>query len=539
MGRRVMAKKLLGTTALVGGVLAGGALSVSDALAQALCPASSVTGTGNVSNAVCNAVGTPLPFTLTLNLNVTDVAAANTNAKTSAPGSGDNPIYANSGGPGHNDLGFMESGWMRFTFDAPAEGDQHYGYHMRFTVDNSQQTTVGSTSANSSKYAINNSVSHAPTNVNREWVYWKSPKWGQVQIGSEGSGIPGVFMAPVNYGPPGSAIQTLGPGTGIESILWTDVTTGQIDAGAALLGSDAMRTKGAMGIRWISPTFLGSSSDYGFTLDVKFTPDGRPYNEGNFATDSFGAGSNADLGEATTPKTYMSRVMDITEATLTWEELLAKDFDVTLAVGGVYGISKNGLNSISTPHVATAAAGDVGIATGGQKANSDLTEAVAGFSVVWRENLTIGGGLTYAGKSLYPANTPVYLANGKPNGKANPGEGASIGWEYDWDRYQIGGWYQWATDQGDMNDEGYIQLHYFGFGAGVKVLKGLKFYGEAVYHIERNNHSDGSDAFSSAASPGGAIQSGACAGGAGSFAGAACMRNAHGMLYLVGSSLDF
>jgi hypothetical protein len=134
MGRRVMAKKLLGTTALVGGVLAGGALSASDALAQALCPASSVTGTGNVSNAVCNAVGTPLPFTLTLNLNVTDVAAANTNAKTDAPGGLNVPGYANSGGPGHHDFGFMESGWMRFTFDAPAEGDQHYGYHMRLII---------------------------------------------------------------------------------------------------------------------------------------------------------------------------------------------------------------------------------------------------------------------------------------------------------------------------------------------------------------------------------------------------------------------
>jgi hypothetical protein len=340
-------------------------------------------------------------------------------------------------------------------------------------------------------------------------------------------------MAPVNYGPPGSAIQTLGPGTGIESILWTDVTTGQIDAGAALLGSDAMRTKGAMGIRYISPNFLGSSSDYGFTFDIKYTPDGQPYNEGNYSTNSFGAGSNQDLGEQVTPSTYMSRVMNIVETTLTWEELIAKDFDVTLAVGGVYGQSKNGLNNCSGApfpgpcHVATAAAGDVGIVNGGQKANSDLTEGVAGFSVVWRENLTIGGGLTYAGKSLYPAATPVYLANGKPNGKANPGEGASIGWEYDWDRYQIGGWYQWATDQGDMNDEGYIQLHYFGLGAGVKVLKGLKFYGEAVYHMERNNHSDTSDVAS-----GGAIQNGSC----GSLA---CQRNVSGMLYLVGSSLDF
>jgi len=368
---------------------------------------------------------------------------------------------------------------------------------------------------------------------------WKSPKWGQVQMGSEGSGIPGVFMAPANEGPPGSAIQTLGPGTGIESVLFTDVTTGQLDAGAALLGSDAMRTKGALGIRWISPNFLGSTPDYGFTFDIKYTPDGRPYNDGNFATDSFGSASNADLGESVTPRTYMSRVRDITEATLTWEELFAKDWDVTLAIGGVYGISKNGINVATSNathgngtgpfHVATAAAGDVGLVNGGMKANSDLTEAVAGFSVVWREALTVGGGLTYAGKSLYPSNTPVYLANGTPNGKANEGEGASIGIEYDWDRYQVGGWYQWATDQGDMNDEGYIQLHYVGVAAGMKILKGLKAYTEVMYHAERNNHSDANSGGVGLGAD--AIHGGSC--------GAACKRSVNGLLFLVGTSLDF
>jgi hypothetical protein len=534
MASRSLVTRLMSTTALVGGVLAGGALCASDALAQSLCPASSVTGTGNISNAVCNAVGTPLPFTLTLNLNWTGVAAANTGSQTAvSPALGGNnvPGYANSGGPGHHDWGFLTAGWIRFTFDAPAEGDQHYGFHLRFTTDVSQQTTVAGASASTETSGpntqhLNNSISHAPTNINREWAYWKSPKWGQLQMGSEGSGIPGVFMAPANEGPPGSAIQTIGPGTGIESVLFTDVTTGQLDAGAALLGSDAMRTKGALGIRWISPNFLGSSPDYGFTFDIKYTPDGRPYNDGNFATDSFGSAPNADLGESVTPRTYMSRVRDITEATLTWEELFAKDFDVTLAVGGVYGISKNGQNTVTTPVIATATAGSVGKATGGQKANSDLTEFVAGGSVVWREALTVGGGFTYAGKSLYPTNTPVFLANGLPKGKANPGWGGSIGVEYDWDRYQVGGWYQFSTDQGDMNDEGYIQLHYVGVAAGMKILKGLKAYTEVMFHAERNNHSDTTDAAS-----GGAITGGSC--------GAACKRSVSGLLFLVGTSLDF
>lgn len=528
MGNRSLFTKLMGTTALVGGALAGGMLSASDALAQArLCPASSVTGTGNVSNAVCNAAGTPLPFTLTLNVNETDVVAANSGAHTSAPGSGDNPGYANSGGPGHHDWGFTRAGWVRFTFDAPAEGDQHYGFHFRYVTNIAQETTVQGKSASFTNQALNNSVSHAPTPTNREWAYWKSPKWGQLQVGSEGSGIPGVFMTPANYGPPGSAIQTLGPGTGIESLLFTDVTTGQLDAGDALLGSDAMRTKGALGLRYISPTFLGSSSDYGFTFDIKYTPDGRPYNDGNFATDSFGSGSNADLGESVTPKTYMSRVRDITEATISWEELFAKDFDVTVAAGGVYGISKNGLNSRTTNHVATAAAGDVGIADGASKANSDLTEAVAGASLVWREALTVGGGFTYAGKSLHPAFTPVYLANGTPGGHSNPGWGASGGVEYDWDRYQVGAWYQYAVNQGDMNDEGYTEIHYVGVAAGMNILKDLKVYSEVMFHAERNNHSDTTDAAS-----GGAITNGGCGS-------TACKRSVSGLLFIAGVSLDF
>src|SRR5579871_4127664 len=181
MGNRSLVTKLLGTTALVGGVLAGGALSATDALAQSLCPASSLSGTGNISNAVCNAAGTPVPFTLTLNLNWTGVAAANTNSRSA--GLGNNlPSYDNSGGPGHNDFGFMTSGWIRFTFDAPAEGDQHYGFHLRFTTDVAQQTTVRSpdhSAAGSPQHVVNNSISHAPTNINREWAYWKSPKWGQ------------------------------------------------------------------------------------------------------------------------------------------------------------------------------------------------------------------------------------------------------------------------------------------------------------------------------------------------------------------------
>ncbi len=522
MGNRSLVTKLLGTTALVGGVLAGGALSATDALAQSLCPASSVTGTGNVSNAVCNAAGTPLPFVLTLNLNWTGVAAANTNSKSAGFGN-NTPSYANSGGPGHNDFGFLTSGWIRFTFDAPAEGDQHYGFHLRFTTDVAQQTTVRSANhatAGNQQQAINNSISHAPTNINREWAYWKSPQWGQLQMGSEGSGIPGVFMAPANYGPPGSAIQTLGPGTGIESVLFTDTTTGQIDAGAAALGSDAYRTKGALGLRYISPTLFGSTPDYGFTFDFKFTPDGTPYNDANFGTASTGASSNTDLGESVTPKTYMSNVMNIIETTLSWEELFAKDWDVSLAVGGVFGNSKGGDTTIGPPTVAAFGAGNVGRATANQKANSDLTEAVAGGSVVWREALTVGGGFTYAGRSLYPANTPTYNAYGKRFGSTNPGWGMSIGAEYDWDRYQVGTWYQYSTDQGDMNDVGYIQLHYVGVAAGVKILKDLKAYSEIMYHAERNNHSDAT------------ITGGGCGD-------SSCKRSVNGLLFLVGTSLDF
>ncbi len=71
-----------------------------------------------------------------------------------------------------------------------------------------------------------------------------------------------------------------------------------------------------------------------------------------------------------------------------------------------------------------------------------------------------------------------------------------------------------------MNDQGYIQIHYFGVVAGMNILKDLKVYGEAFYHAERNNHAD-------------SIIAG---GGCGDIS---CRRSVSGMIYLAGVSLDF
>jgi hypothetical protein len=71
-----------------------------------------------------------------------------------------------------------------------------------------------------------------------------------------------------------------------------------------------------------------------------------------------------------------------------------------------------------------------------------------------------------------------------------------------------------------MNDVGYIQIHYVGVAAGMKILKGLKVYTEAMFHAERNNHSDNTIANGGCGDP-------------------SCKRNTTGMLFLVGTSLDF
>ena len=168
----------------------------------------------------------------------------------------------------------------------------------------------------------------------------------------------------------------------------------------------------------------------------------------------------------------------------------------------------------------------IGHVSADHKANQDLTVLNSGASVTYKENLTIGADFTYAGKSMYPANTPAYDLQ-ELRTRPTPAWGFSTGVEYDWDRYQTGIYYQYATTQGDMADNGYIQLQYLGFGGSVKILKGLKLFGETMIYMDRNNHSDAT------------IVAGGCgAGGVGGLD-TNCKRNSSGAIFILGATLDF
>ena len=115
---------------------------------------------------------------------------------------------------------------------------------------------------------------------------------------------------------------------------------------------------------------------------------------------------------------------------------------------------------------------------------------------------------------------------------SNPTWGMSYGVEYDWDRYQIGADYQYATGQGDAADYGSIQLQYLEFGGSVQILKALKVFTDFALYDARNNHSDAT------------IIGGGCgSGGANPFTGSAsdnaCRRNSTGAIAVIGTSLDF
>ncbi|HVA11795.1 MAG TPA: hypothetical protein VNF99_00965, partial [Stellaceae bacterium] len=294
-----MKRDLLNTTALVTAMVVAGAFAGSNqAKAQAPdCPPN-FTGTGNVSNAICNAIGTTIPFTATMHLDVQDslVGEAGRN-----PSGVNTPVAGNNAGTGHRDFGLSQDAWARFKVDAPA-GKDHYGFNFNLLLNSNEQPTIFGKQAylaGKPSAPVNNAASHSPSQIDREWAYFKDPQWGEFQVGEGGSPVTSGFpYGAVSYGPPGSSLQTLGVNGGIESQVINDATAYQLDADIGMLGGGGRGTKGTMGVRWISPWILGRSPGHGVRFDIKFSPDGRGHNEGNIALDTAGVNPNVDLGES-------------------------------------------------------------------------------------------------------------------------------------------------------------------------------------------------------------------------------------------------
>ena len=533
-----MNKFLLSTTALTAAFLAGGAFTAQQSFAQTPdCP-SNFTGTGNVSNAICNAVGSPIPFTITMHLDEFLVGAGEMGRQTSSINN--TPVYANNGGAGHRDVGLNMGGWLRFKIDAPA-GSDHYGFNFNLLTNSNQQTTVRgnqryyAAGVSGNAVAINNSASHSPSQVDRDYLYFKDPMWGEFQGGTTGSPVTSGFpYGAVTYGPPGPALQTLGVNGGIESEVFGDPGPGNMDADIGMMGGGGRGTKATMGIRWISPWVLGPPG-HGFRFDIKFSPDGTGHDEGNIKYNNAGASPNPDLGESNPPTQSMARQMLITEMAFTGDYELGP-MEVQGGVGLDHGFAKGGDVSGpgtfgTAPTGAAGALGTLGQTNAGHAANADYVQLQTGAAVTWNDSLTIGAEYDNAFKGQYPSNSPAFycgpsnaaggcsVTNGA-RGHTNGNWGASLGIEYDWDRYQVGAWYQYATGQGDFVDVGYEQLQYIGVGGGIRLLKGLKAYAEAMHFDTTNHHSDV------------AIVNGGCGD-------VSCHRHESGMLLISGIALDF
>ncbi len=542
-----MFKRLMGTTALATACIAGGAMFASSADAQArLCPATA-TGTGNISNAMCNAVGVPVPFTATLNLDVQEIVQSNPGASNTSV----NGVQANQGGPGSRGFGFFQDAWARFHFDAPTAGNNHMGFLFNLLLDSNQQPTTrnNDVAGAGNTVSVNNTFDHSPSQIDREYAYFNTPNWGIFQMGAGPTSSTATFpyTPGAGYGPPGPAAANTGVDGGIMTQAMSDPTAFAIDANNSTLGSDPYGMKAAMHVRWVTPNFLGSDADHGFRYDIAFAPDGRYHDEGNFRTDTAGASASNDVGESVPPTQTGQKQQMITNMALTWDELFGKQWELSAGLGWNHGFAKKGIaTNVSTAH-GVGAGGTIGVFNGfgqipgiGQadsshKANADENIFAVGGQAVWNGAITVGGTYTYQGKSFYPANSPVYDQYGHTH-TTMPAQGFSVGAEYDWDRYQIGTWYQYTVAQGDATDYGYIQSNYIGLGGGIHILKGLKWFGEAVLYLDRNNHS----------AP--AIFAGGCGGGGGNtanFGGGAvtggdnaCRRQSDGVVIATGLSMD-
>ena len=409
-----MKNRLLGTTALLGAAALGaGALMINDAAAQRICPESSVSGTGNVSNALCNYAGVKVPFTLTINGDVNEILQSNFGGPRA---SNRNGVQANQGGPGNKDYGLFQDAWLRFNADAAGEEGTHYGFRFNLIANSNIQPAVASKGQFGYNVVQNNTADHSPSQIDKDYFYVRNPRWGQIQAGASNSSITANFPYTFGpggsgWGPPGPAMLTVGPDGGVETQAITDPTAFGIDASLGMQGADGYRTKATMGVRYVSPNFFGSDEDHGVNFDIDFSPDGRGHNEGNFNTDATGDNGNQDLGWSRPPTQQFIGLMNIVEMALTWDDLVGKDFEFAAGAAFLHGTSKGGgdpstdgfdcapafpggsctgvFGGVSAPGAlgVPGAVSSIGHTDAAHKANQDLTEVLWGTSVtIWRES---------------------------------------------------------------------------------------------------------------------------------------------------------
>jgi hypothetical protein len=496
-----MKSRLLGTTALLGAALAVASFP-NIAAAQQACPQSSLTGTGNVSNALCNYASTPVPFVLTAHVDAQETAQAI---------GGNHIAESGAANTGDHDFGFEEAAWARLDFRGYGDGGWKYGFRGNLVMMASAQPGF---------------VDGSHSSFDREYFFVLNPKWGQIQFGEGPSSATATFPYTFGpggsgWGPPGPAIDDIGPDGGSESqALVNDATAGAIDGALSPLGGDSYHSHTNMGIRYVSPNYFGSDPDHGVQFDIRYSPDGHGHSGGNYYTQSNGVGSQAASGNG------VNNTLNLIESAISYDEVFLKNYEFSTSVGVEYGQEKGGGPGPATfgayPVPGTAGfIGTVGNNDATGPASSDLFAINSGASVTWKDSLIVGVDFTYAGNSFYAPNTPAWNATGTKAYAHNPAWGTSLGVQYDWDRYQTGIYYQYAVSQGDMSDNGYVQLQYLGFGGSAMVLKGLKIWTEVLFFNDRDNHSPAT------------ITGGAFCGSI------QCRRSADGEIFLLGTSLDF
>ncbi len=458
-----MMKRLLGTTALVAAFVGVNWIEANDAQAQKFnCPASSLQGTGNVSNALCNWAGTPVPFTLTFQFNGDFAVGTQMGEAEQQPGAG------------HNDIGFIEQAWTRAQFDAAGPDNWHYGFHFRLLLI-------------SGVAVRKNNVSHSPSQIDREWLYVRNPVYGTLSLGQAGSAIPFFMPMTLGQGSPGwgpspVAPQNIGPDNGFESIFINDPTAAFIDGAISPVGgADLYRMKSATKVYWLGPQWFGSDDDHGWEVGISYAPDGSKNNEGNFVTqNNCISGGAPGLGvscQASGPlltvgsqiSTPGSDYKNLSEGGVWWDDFIGgPDFEWGWAAGYTYGQHR------PNEHL------------------QDLFSIGTGANLTYKENFVVGVDYSNGFHSMYATkNIPAKMPNS---------EGWSTGFMYDFDRYRVGFYWQHAKGQGDFTvggstaagaipDRGSITLNYFNFGGSVNILKGLKLYNEEIVYNDTDNHS--------------------------------------------------
>ena len=378
-------------------------------------------------------------------------------------------------------LGAVQNAEFRFTFTGRADNGLNYGWYGRFRGES-------------------DTINFNGFSVDREDLFLRHARWGEVQLGDNSSGDGGFPFTQPDYGPLEN-VNSLGPDGGSEQQLFSDPNAITIDGVLSHLGNaGAITGSRAERIYYKSPNLNG------FVAIATWGPDGTSRNEEQFTTTT-----------TATPQAISTR------SQTKYQNVAVLNLKYQWSAGDWSGIFGGGVTTARGKYVYTPA--------GRQKAVSDMLGYFGATSVQWRD-LRFAVDYTWKGKSQQLENPT--LAN--PTGPVNSNHPTAWGYSLLLERYSYaiyqpddkgptggdwgyGFWYQYARDAGPFTSNGIWELNYFGLGGGYWIAPGLQIFSEAFYFNDYNTHPVGAN---------------------GGFLGtAANQRNPHGQIYFVGLSVEW